>query len=81
MLVSWVPGHNGGATCTFTVQFKESGSNRWISAATGINATSVELSNSEAWGGWFDFRVTAVNQFGSSESSRVSVELRGMKMV
>ena len=81
MLVSWVPGHNGGAACTFTVQFKESGSNRWISAVTGINTTSAELRNREAWGGWFDFRVTAVNQFGSSESSRVSVELTGMKMV
>ena len=79
MVVSWVPGFSGGAQTTFTVQFKESGSNTWMSAAeNGINATSAEFKNSEGWGGSFVFRVMAVNQFGSSEYSEVSVELKGM---
>ena len=61
------------------MQYKKSGSNTsWSSAeAVESNATSVVLSNSEQWGGVFLFRVKAVNQFGSSESSEVSVTLRG----
>ena len=79
VLVSWVPGYNGGADCTFTVQFKKSDSNTWTSAAAvGTNATSTELSNSKSWDGLFVFRVTAVNEFGSSESNEVSVTLKGL---
>lgn len=79
MVVLWVPGFNGGAQTTFTVQFRESGSSPWMSAAeNGTNATSAEFKNREGWGGSFVFRVTAVNQFGSSEYSEVSVELKGI---
>ena len=78
MVVSWVPGFNGGADCRFTVLFKESGTSAWTSAAERINATSTELTNNEGWDGLFVFRVAAVNQFGSSEYSEKSVELKGM---
>ena len=78
VVVSWVPGFNGGADCKFTVQFKESGTSAWTSAAVKINATSTELINNEGWDGLFVFRVTAVNQFGSSEYSEKAVELKGV---
>ena len=76
VLVSWVPGYNGGASCTFSVQFKRSGATAWTSF-NGIlgNATKTVLSNKEGWNGQFVFRVTAVNLFGSRESSEVRVTL------
>lgn len=76
--VTWVPGYDGGAHTIFTVQFKRSDSNSWTSTdAVNSNVTSTVLSNSEGWDGLFVFRVTAVNQFGSTESIEVSVALRG----
>ena len=75
---TWVPGYDGGAHTIFTVQFKRSDSNSWTSTdAVNSNVTSTVLSNSEGWDGLFVFRVTAVNPFGSTESSEVSVVLRG----
>ena len=78
VVVSWVPGFNGGADCKFTVQFKKSSTSVWTPAAERINATSTELNKNEGWDGLFVFRVTAVNQFGSSEYSEKSVALKGM---
>lgn len=77
VLVSWVSGYHGGANCTFTVQFKRSDVREWTSSDDAIlgNATNTVLTNMEGWNGLFIFRVTAVNQFGSSESSEVQVTL------
>lgn len=76
VLVSWVSGYHGGANCTFTVQFKRSDATEWTSLdAIPGNATITVLTNKEGWNGLFVFRVTAVNQFGSSESSEVQVTL------
>ena len=41
------------------------------------NLTSAMLNKEEEWNGVFVFIVLAVNQFGSSESSEVSVNLNG----
>ena len=41
------------------------------------NLTSAMLNKEEEWNGVFVFSVLAVNQFGSSESSEVSVNLNG----
>ena len=41
------------------------------------NLTSAMLNKKEGWNGVFVFSVLAVNQFGSSESSEVSVNLKG----
>ena len=74
VLVSWLPGYNGGANCTFSVQFKRSGAAAWTSSDAVLgNATSTLLRNKQGWNGLFVFRVTAVNQFGSSESSEIPV--------
>lgn len=76
VLVSWVSGYHGGANCTFTVQFKRSDFTEWTSPyAVFENATSTVLTNKEGWNGLFIFRVTTVNQFGSSKSSEVDVIL------
>ena len=76
VLVSWVSGYHGGANCIFTVQFKRSNNMEWKSSdATLGNVTNTVLSNTEGWNGLFTFRVTAVNHFGSSESSQVQVTL------
>ena len=76
VLVAWVAGYHGGANCTFTVQFKRSDNVEWKSSdATLGNATNTVLTNLGGWNGLFTFRVTAVNQFGSSESSEVQVTL------
>ena len=79
VLVSWLPGHNGGADCTFTVKYKTSDSQVWTTSH-GIlgNATSTVLINKDGWNGLFVFRVTAVNQFGSCESIEVPVTLKGI---
>ena len=76
VLVSWVSGYHGGANCTFTVQFKRSDITEWTSSDAILgNATNRVLTNKEGWNGLFVFRVTAVNQFGSSDSSEVHVSL------
>ena len=77
VLVSWVSGYHGGANCTFTVQFKRSDVREWISSDDALlgNATNTVLTNDEGWNGLFIFRVTAFNQFGSSESSAIQVTL------
>ena len=77
VLVSWVSGYHGGANCTFTVQFKRSDVREWISSDDALlgNATNTVLTNEEGWNGLFIFRVTAVNQFGSSESNAIQVTL------
>ena len=76
VLVSWVSGYHGGANSTFTVQFKRSDITEWTSSDAILgNATNTVLTNMEGWNGLFNFRVTAVNQFGSSESSEVQVTL------
>ena len=41
------------------------------------NLTSAMLNKEEEWNGVFVFSVQAVNQFGSGESSEVSVNLKG----
>ena len=41
------------------------------------NLTSAMLTKEEGWNGVFVFSVLAVNQFGSGESSEVSVNLKG----
>ena len=46
-----------------------------LSDATLGNVTNTVLTNMEGWNGLFTFRVTSVNQFGSSESSEVQVTL------
>lgn len=79
VLISWIAGFNGGASCHFNVDFKKSGARIWTSAVTGINTTSVDLKNSQGWDGVYLFRVTAVNRFGISEYGTVSVELKGNK--
>ena len=58
------------------MKFKKSDSNTW-SSAEAVERNATVLSNTEQWDGLFLFRVTAVNQFGSAESSEVSVTLRG----
>lgn len=76
VLVSWVSGYHGGANCTYTVQFKRNDNTEWTSSDVILgNATNTVLNNEEGWNGLFIFRVTAVNQFGSSESSEVPFTL------
>ena len=76
VLVSWVSGYHGGANCTFTVQFKRNDTTEWTSSDPILgNATNTVLTNEEGWNGLFIFRVTAVNQFGSSKSSEVQFTL------
>ena len=79
ILVSWLPGYDGGADRTFIVRYKISGSGVWTSSdKISGNLTSAMLNKEEEWNGVFVFIVLAVNQFGSSESSEVSVNLNGM---
>ena len=76
VLVSWVSGYHGGANCTFTVHFKRSDYTEWTSSGAILgHATNTVLTSMEGWNGLFTFRVTAVNQFGSSESNEVQVTL------
>lgn len=78
VLVSWHPGHDGGAESNFTVRYKISGSAVWTSSDQIFgNVTSTVLNKEESWIGVFFFSVLAVNQFGSSESSEVSVNFKG----
>ena len=78
ILVSWLPGYDGGADSTFIVRYKISGSDVWTSSdKISGNLTSAMLNKEEGWNGVFVFSVLAVNQFGSGESSEVSVNLKG----
>nr|XP_058973645.1 fibroblast growth factor receptor 4-like isoform X1 [Pocillopora verrucosa] len=78
ILVSWLPGYDGGADINFIVRYKISSSDVWTSSdKISGNLTSAMLNKEEGWNGAFVFSVLAVNQFGSSESSEVSVNLKG----
>lgn len=78
ILVSWLPGYDGEANSTFIVRYKISSSDVWTSSdKISGNLTSAMLNKEEGWNGAFVFSVLAVNQFGSGESSEVSVNLKG----
>ncbi|XP_068686597.1 fibroblast growth factor receptor 2-like isoform X2 [Montipora foliosa] len=79
VLISWVPEFDGGATCWFNVQFKKSQKESEWTVPMRINTTTAELKNPDGWDGMFVFRVTAVNQFGSSVPRTVSVKLKENK--
>ena len=78
ILVSWLPGYDGGADINFIIRYKISSSDVWTSSdKISGNLTSAMLNKEEEWNGVFVFSVLAVNQFGSGESSEVSVNLKG----
>ena len=55
---------------------REVAATAWTSSDAVLgNATSTVLRNKQGWNGLFVFRVTAINQFGSSESSEMPVTL------
>lgn len=74
LTLSWTaPADNGSAISSYTIQATTNGGTSWSNIATGVVATTYDLSNLTI-AATYQFRIIAINSSGSSSFGDASVE-------